>query len=57
MAFYGGVKMDAIANLSGQQEIKDLFDVMDINGLKKEKWEMETLISYLEIWKISLARC
>ncbi len=48
MAFYGGVKMDATANLSGQQEIKDLFDVMERNGLKREKREIETLISYLE---------
>ena len=34
-AFYG-VKMDAIANLSGQQEIKDLFNVMERSG----KWRL-----------------
>ncbi len=48
--FYG-VKMDATANLSGQQEIKDLFNVMERSG----KWRL--LSAILRIWKVSLARC
>lgn len=44
----GGVRMDAAMNLREQHDIKELFEVLQGSGLKKEQQEVETLVDYLE---------
>ena len=40
--------MEAAAALREQPEIRELFEVLEGNGLKKERQEVETLVNYLE---------
>ena len=40
--------MEAAVALREQPEIRELFEVLEGNGLKKERQEVETLINYLE---------
>lgn len=40
--------MDAAVNLREQPDIKELFEVLQGSGLKKEQQEVETLVDYLE---------
>lgn len=40
--------MDAAVNLREQPDIKELFAVLQSNGLKKEQQEVESLVDYLE---------
>ncbi len=40
--------MEAVVALREQPEIRELFEVLEGNGLKKERQEVETLVNYLE---------
>ena len=40
--------MDAAVNVREQPDIKELFEVLQGSGLKKEQQEVETLVAYLE---------
>lgn len=40
--------MDAAVNLRQQPDMKELFEILQGNGLKKEQQEVETLVDYLE---------
>lgn len=40
--------MDAAVNLRKQPEIRELFEVLEENGLAKEQQEVESLVNYLE---------
>lgn len=42
------VIMEAATALREQPEIRELFEVLEGNGLKKERQEVETLVNYLE---------
>ena len=40
--------MEAAVALREQPEIRELFQVLEGNGLKKERQEVETIVNYLE---------
>lgn len=40
--------MDAVMQLSEQPDIKELFEVLESHGMKKEQQEVETLVDYIE---------
>ena len=40
--------MEAAIALREQPEIRELFEVLEGNGLKKERQEVESLVNYLE---------
>ena len=40
--------MEAAVALREQPEIRELFEVLEGNGLKKERQEVESLVDYLE---------
>lgn len=40
--------MEAAVALREQPEIRELFEVLEGNGLKKERQEVESLVNYLE---------
>lgn len=40
--------MDAAVNLRQQPDMKELFEILQGSGMKKEQKEVETLVDYLE---------